>query len=130
MEIVSTAPDGDWVERCRLRLTLVPGEASELDYSPLDAGSLELEKLRRILDYLISVARGNGGSIEIPTGYQARLGDRLERADGAVFEVVGFTSDGQGVELVSNEPPMTLFVERQRLRVEFRRLLAASTGEP
>jgi len=130
VEIVSTAPDGEWVERCRLRLTLTAGEASELAYSPLDAGSLELEKLRRIVDYLTSVARGNGRSIEVPASYRARLGDRLERADGAVFEVVGFTSDGRAVELVSDAPPMTIFVERERLRVEFRRLLTAAPLEP
>lgn len=124
VEIVSTAPDGDWVESCRLRLTLAPGEPHELVYSPLDAGSLELDKLRRILDFLVSVARGDGGSLEIPAGYRARLGDRLERADGAVFEVVGFTSDGKAVELVSSSPPLTMYVERERLRIEFRRLVA------
>jgi hypothetical protein len=125
LEVVSTAPDGDWVDRCRVRLTLVPGTEREITYSPLDAGSLELEKLRRLVDFLVSVARRGAGSIEIPAGYSARPGDRLERADGAVFEVVGFTSDGRAVELVSNDPPVTMFVERERLRFEFRRLLGA-----
>lgn len=123
LEVVSTAPEGEWVERCQVRVTPRDARAYGISYAPLDAGSLELEKLRRIVDYLASLARDDGGSIEIPFGYRPRPGDLLERADGAVFRVVGFTSDNRAVELVSDSPPITVFVERDRVRAEFRRLV-------
>lgn len=124
LEILSVAPEGDWVERCRLVVSIDPEPAREVAYGRLDAGSLELESLRRLVEQLVTVARGDGGSVEIPASYRARLGDRLERADGAVFEVVGLTSDGKAVELASDQPPLTLFIEHGRLRAEFRRLLS------
>jgi len=124
LEVVTSGPDGDWVEGCRLTLLGEDGERRRIVYGRLDAGSLELEKLRRIVGELATVARDDGGSIEIPAGYRARRGDRLERADGAVFEVLGWTSDGKAVELQSDAPPLTLFVEATQIRVEFRRLLS------
>ncbi|MCM2269779.1 MAG: hypothetical protein NDJ75_06735 [Thermoanaerobaculia bacterium] len=129
VEVLSVAPDGDWVETCRLTLLVAGGGERQFAYGRLDAGSLELEKLRRIVEELGTAARDDGGSIDIPANYRARLGDRLERADGAVFEVVGWTSDGKAVELVSDAPPLTLFVEATQLRAEFRRLLSRR-GEP
>jgi hypothetical protein len=129
LEVMTFAPEGDWVEGCHLTFRGDDGAPRRIVYGRLDAGSLELEKLRRIVEELAAVARADGGSIEIPSGYRARLGDRLERADGAVFEVVGWTSDGKAVELQSDAPPLTLFVEAAQLRVEFRRLLSRR-GEP
>jgi len=125
VEVMAVGPEGDWIEHCRLRLELDPEEPRELGYGRFDSGSLELEKLRRILSDLVEVARDDGRSAEIPARYEPRRGDLLERADGAVFEVLGFTSDGRGVELVSDDPPITMFVDRDQIRVEFRRLVAA-----
>lgn len=124
LEIASTGPEGDWIERCVLGFDRGDGVLRSIGYGRLDAGSLELEKLRRIVGDLVEVARSDGGSAEIPASYRARRGDRLERADGAVFEVRGTTSDGKAVELVCDDPPLTMFVEIERVRVEFRRLLA------
>jgi hypothetical protein len=129
LDVLSVGPEGDWVERCVLGFDVGDGELRSIGYGRLDAGSLELEKLRRIVEDLVQVARGDGGSAEIPEAYRARLGDRLERADGAVFEVVGLTSDGKAVELACDDPPITLFVEHARVRAEFRRLVGRR-GEP
>jgi hypothetical protein len=129
LEIVSVAPEGDWVERCVLAFEDAAGNLRSIAYGRFDAGSLELEKLRRIVEYLAQLARADGGSVEIPESYRARLGDRLERADGAVFLVVGITSDGKAAELTSDDPPITIYVEQERMRVEFRRLLGRR-GEP
>lgn len=128
-EIVAHGPEGDWIDRCRLLVELEPEVRHELEYGRFDSGSLELEKLRRILADLAAVARGGGSSAAMPASYLPKLGDRLERADGAVFEIVGFTLDGRGVELVSNDPPLTIFVDRDDLRSMFQRLVPGQ-GEP
>lgn len=129
LDVLSVGPEGDWVERCVLGFDLGDGELRSIGYGRMDAGSLALETLRRIVEDLVQAARGDGGSVEIPEAYRARLGDRLERADGAVFEVVGLTSDGKAVELACDDPPITLFVEHARVRAEFRRLVGRR-GEP
>jgi len=123
-EVVARGPEGDWLDRCRLAVELEPGADHELEYGRFDSGSLELEKLRRILEDLIAVARTSGASGAIPASYEPRLGDRLRRADGAIFEVVGFTLDGRGVELISDDPPLTLFVDRENLRTLFESLVS------
>lgn len=128
-EVVAFGPQGEWLDRCHLRLALEPETVHELDYVRFDSTSLELEKLRRVIEDLVIVARGDGSSAEFPVSYTPRRGDRLERADGAVFEVMGFTSDGRGVELASDDPPLTVFIDRDELQTMFRRVLHRQ-GEP
>jgi len=127
VEIQSEGPAGEWIERCRLALE--PDEASSfsISYGRLDAGSLALEGLRRIVEDLVEVARNAGNSAEIPSSYVPQVGDRLVRADGAIFEIVSFTSDGKAIELRSDEPPITMYVERSGLRAEFVRRAPAET---
>ena len=43
----------------------------------------------------------------------------MRRADGELFEVVGFTSDGRGVELNDINQPVTIYVARADFRSVF-----------
>jgi len=123
LEVQSEGPVGDWVERCRLVLEPGSGTAFEISYGRYDSGSLALDGLRRIVEELVDLARQSVGSAEIPSGYVPRVGDRLERSDGAIFEIVSFTSDGKALEVRSDEPPLTLYIERSNVRREFVRLV-------
>jgi hypothetical protein len=123
-ESVARGPAGEWIERCTLELER-PGRAPErFEYERLAAGSFALERVRRLVEDLLDELRPALGSSEIPADYEPEIGDRLARADGALFEIVGFTLDGRGVELLGLDQPLTLFVERDQLRAQFARIAA------
>lgn len=116
------APTGEWTEQCHLELEPPGHEPLRFDYERYATGSLALEGLRRLIEDLYDELAGARRSAEIPASYRPAVGDRLERADGELFEVVAFTLDGKGVELVGVDQPITLFVERDRIREQFARL--------
>jgi hypothetical protein len=116
------APSGEWTETCRLELDRPGYDPLRVDYERYATGSLALDGLRRLIEDLGDELAGARASAEIPATYRPAVGDRLERADGELFEVVAFTLDGKGVELVGVDQPVTLFVERERIREQFARL--------
>jgi hypothetical protein len=123
VEREATAPSGDWTESCELDLEL-PGETRDVFYyQRYSSGSLALERVRNVLSDLREEVEKSVASAEIPPSYKPQPGDRLERADGAIFEVVGYTDDGKGVELSGIDLPLTLFVEKDKLAVVFVRLV-------
>jgi hypothetical protein len=122
IESATGAPDGDWSLACSLEVVL-DGLRHELRYGAFDVGGLALDELRRVVGDLLEQARAEAYSAEIPLSYRPAPGDRLERNDGLVFEVIGFTSDGKAIELTALDQPIQVFVERDKLRLEFRRLL-------
>jgi hypothetical protein len=120
-----TTVEGDWVERCQLEL---PDEAQvdpiRFRFGWHDTHSLALASLLRIVDDVASRARAELARSELPAGYRPAVGDRLARLDGEVFEVVGFTSDGNGVELTGLRQPITLYAPISDLRLSFARVVA------
>jgi hypothetical protein len=116
------APSGEWTEHCRLELDLPDSPPLRFEYDRYATGSLALDGVRRLIEDLFDELRDAVRSAEIPPTYRPVLGDRLERADGELFEVVAFTLDGKGVELLGVEQPITLFVEREKLREQFLRI--------
>jgi hypothetical protein len=56
---------------------------------------------------------------QLPPGYEPRPGDVLRRVDGALFEIVSFTADNLGVELVGLREPLTLYLPKGELGREF-----------
>ncbi len=129
--------EGDWVESCLLELDLPeapapdpagergrpsmesapasPGEGSG-GHSPLDRRfgrysslPLALSRVVQVADRLAQVAEKELPP-GLPPGYEPARGDVLERTDGAHFQVVGFTSDGKGVELEGVDNPLTVYV--------------------
>jgi hypothetical protein len=126
----TSGPSGDWVERCRLILERDPEPPAVFEYGHLDPPSLALEGVLRIVEELVEKVRRGGAESDIPPGYRPALGDRLERRDGVLFEVVGPTADGGMFELRGVDAPLTVYVERDRIRTEFVRLLRRAGDEP
>ena len=118
------APGGDWLEICELQITPLAGEAVELSYARYATGNLELDRLRKILDELVELARRASHSSGYPHDYVPEVGDLVERADGTRFEIVGYTSDGLGIELTSIDGLITLFIGRTEVRTYFPRFVS------
>jgi hypothetical protein len=114
---------GEWVERCELWLASGEGEPRRFRYGRLDTHDLALASLLRIVDELADRAATRTPASSLPADYQPRRGDRLERSDGAQFEVVGFTLEGDGVELRGRIDPLTIYVSRADLPRLFVRLV-------
>ena len=123
LESATGSPEGDWSLSCELEVVTRDGARHELRYGAFDTGGLQLDALRRVVGTLLELARAESYSAEIPAGYRPAPGDRLERGDGLVFEVIGFTSDGKAVELSAVDQPIQIFVERDKLRLEFLRVV-------
>lgn len=124
-----TTVEGDWVESCQLELR----RESQADpigfrFGRYDTHSLALASLLRIVEDIAERARAELARSELPAGYRPAVGDRLARLDGEVFEVVGFTSDGSGVELTGLGQPITLYAPISDLRRTFVRVVARRGG--
>ncbi len=113
---------GEWAERCVLELER-PGRTPErFVYERYSTGNLALDRVRRLIEDLFDEMKKSLGSSEIQANYRPAIGDRLERADGELFEVVSFTLDGKGVELEGVKQPLTIFVAKDKVRELFVRI--------
>jgi hypothetical protein len=108
--------EGAWVERCTLLVALDGRPARRLTFSRFDSLPLAVGTLVRLADEL--AARTLAVS-DLQPSYQPRVGDVLRRGDGVLFEVAGFTSDGQGLELRGVEQPLTLYLRPGDLQGQF-----------
>jgi hypothetical protein len=108
--------EGEWVERCSLHLALDGRPERIVGFSRFDSLPLAVATIVRVADEL---ATHTLATTDLPTGYRPRAGDVLRRADGVLFEVRGFTSDGQGVEMQGVEQPLTLYVRPEDLPAMF-----------
>jgi hypothetical protein len=122
-ELSGHGPSGEWTERCVLELDRADGVLERFDYERYSSGSLGLDRVRRLIEDLFDEMKDTLDSSEIPSTYRPVIGDVLERGDGELFEVVSFTLEGKGVELVGVEVPITIYLERDKLREMFRRIV-------
>ena len=109
-------PTGDWVARCSL--LVLQGSSSEplrFDYLDLSALPLALTRLVSLAGELEEVLRQRTTLGEIGFGYMPRVGDLLRRSSGDLYEVVGFTSDGSGVELQGVDSPLVEYLSRSEI---------------
>ncbi len=115
---------GDWVERCRLEVTL-PGEAPvAVFFVRYDSLSLSVGHLVRIAEDVLQAIRDAAPPSSLPPDYEPRAGDVLLRRDGQRFRVARPTGDGTGLEMAGLDQPVTLYVPRGALRAEFTELLS------
>lgn len=119
--------EGEWVERCRLELALPDTPSRTFAFGRYDSLPLPLSEVLRVLDDL-TFGLSARPPVELPAGYRARRGDLLRRIDGAVYQVVGATADGKGLELRGMTQPLTIYIPRDALRQEFIELLPPPTG--
>jgi hypothetical protein len=119
--------EGEWVERCRLDLALPDRPRRRFEFGRYDSLPLPLGQVLRVTDDLAAGLSARPPS-QLPAGYRPQRGDLLRRVDGAVYRVVGLTTDGKAVELTGMDQPLTLYVQRDALRQEFVELLPPYRG--
>jgi len=120
---VESAPVGEWVERCSFELRDERRENPlHFEFGRYGSHSLALASALRVVEDIASGASVESARPGLPAGYRPRAGDRLERTDGQLFEVVGLTADGKGVELIGVLQPLTLYLPIADLRQSFVRL--------
>jgi hypothetical protein len=113
--------EGEWVERCTLRLALDGAPERLISFGRYDSLPLQLAAIVRVADELAEKTRTTS---ELPAGYHARVGDVLRRADGVLFAVMGFTSDGAGIELQGVEQPLVVYVRPEDVPSQFEALVS------
>lgn len=115
--------EGNWIERCELKLQL-PGKPSQSyrfgHYDPLPLNLSRVVRIVKELEEKIQVLREAEGKQELPVDYEPRPGDVLKRLeDGALFRIVAFTGDSKGVELQGVDLPLQMFVPKDQMRQSF-----------
>ena len=113
--------EGEWVERCALRLALAGQPARSYTFGRYDSLALALASTVRLADEIALVALPLD---RLPPGYEPRPGDVLRRVDGVLFVVLRRTADGKGLELLGKEQPLVIFVRPEDLRAEFDALVS------
>ncbi len=114
---------GEWVEQCELTVALKPAAEKRFRYARFDSLPLGLARVTAIADELAAEAERQARMTGFPPRYRPRSGDRLERADGVLFEIVGHTGDGRGLELRGVEQPLVVYIDERALFDEFVRLI-------
>jgi hypothetical protein len=101
---------GEMISQCGLSLALPDRPHLFFRYGRFDVLPLSLETVRAVLGELETLARTRARHGGLPDGYQPHPGDFVRRTDGEIFEVIGLTADGHGVELSGVNQPVTIYV--------------------
>ncbi len=111
--------EGAWIEKCMLALQL-PGQPIQVfHFGRYDTLPLGISRVVQVAQDLAAKVPALKGDEELPHDYEPKEWDVLKRVDGYPYRVVGFTWDGQGIEMLGLEQPITLFVRKDQLRNEF-----------
>ena len=110
---------GEWISQCGLSMTLPDRPAEFFRYGRFDVLPHALETVRQVLGELETLARTRASHGALPEGYQPHPGDFVRRTDGELFEVIGLTADGHGVELNGIDQPVTIYVALADFRAVF-----------
>jgi hypothetical protein len=119
VDLPPAGPDAGWIDACVLSMELPDQAPVSFRYGQLDALPLALSPLVSIVEELDLRASSNQEGRSLGDSYTPRPGDVLLRKDGRLYEVVGPTSDGMGLELTGVEQPMTVYVLAEAIREEF-----------
>jgi hypothetical protein len=101
---------GEWISQCGLALALPEQARYFFRYGRFDVLPHALETVRAVLGELETLARTRASHGALPQGYEPQPGDFVRRTDGEIFEVIGLTADGAGVELSGINQPVTIYV--------------------
>ncbi len=113
-------PSSETLEQCRLRLELTHGEVTEYRFPKLVALPLALSRLITVIDDVVALADERSRAASgLPLDYEPRVGDVLVKRDGSRHRVVRVTADGGGVEIVSLESPLVIYLPMEGVRGEF-----------
>jgi hypothetical protein len=113
-------PQGDWIERCSLRLQIPGKELRSFEFGPFDPLQINFSHVLQIaqeLEKKVTVVKDRD---ELPANYDPRPGDVLKRiGDGLRFRIVAFTGDDKGIELEGIDQPLEIYIARGELRKKF-----------
>lgn len=118
-DLSTRGPAGSWVESCRLVVELPGRERETHRFRRYDTLSLAIARRVRIAEEMAELAEEVSRLSGLPPKYDARVGDVLERRDGAHFEIVRETGDRGGWELKGIDQPLTVLITKGALRQEF-----------
>jgi hypothetical protein len=111
--------EGEWVGQCVLRLALLDRSPADAAFHRLDSLSLGLQTAVNLGEELAGLVRQRAEFDGLPKGYQPHIGDFLRRADGEIFEVMGFSGDDRAVELAGLDQPILIYVPVEELSAVF-----------
>jgi hypothetical protein len=84
---------------------------------------LALADLVRMAEELAQRALESPMAGGLPADYAPRAGDLLVRVDEIEFDVVGWTSDGRGIEMRGKVQPLSMYLTSDELRRQFVRIV-------
>jgi hypothetical protein len=111
--------DGAWISRCLLSLQLPGRPRGDYFYSQLDSLPLNLSRVLRVVEELAARVPDLKQAARLPDDFLPKRGDILKRQDGELFRVMGFTTDGKGIELEGQDIPLALYLTPEQVRHDF-----------
>jgi hypothetical protein len=116
---------GNWVERCELRLQLPGKPLKTFRFGHYDPLGLNLSRVVHIAEELGEKVQLVKDADALPADYVPEVGDVLKRVgDGAVFRIVAFTSDKKGIELQGIDLPLEVYIPKDQVRQQFTSLVS------
>jgi hypothetical protein len=110
--------EGEWVEKCMLALHLPGGADQVFHFGRYDTLPLGLSRIVRVAEDMAAKVPDLNKE-ELPADYEPRRGDVLKRSDGNLYRVHGIADDKQGLEMQGVVQPLTIYIRRDQLRLEF-----------
>jgi hypothetical protein len=110
---------GQWIEKCVLALHLPDKPVQLFHFGRYDTLPLAVSRIVRVAEDVAAKVPDLKGSEELPAGYEPRVGDILKRIDGNLYAVHNVSEDKQGIELQGVVQPLTIYIRKDHLRLEF-----------
>ena len=112
--------EGNWVERCELRLQLPAKGLKTFRFGHYDPLGLTLSRVVHIAEELGEKVQLTKDADALPVDYVPEVGDVLKRVgDGARFRIVSFTSDKKGIEFQGIDVPLEMYLPKDQVRQQF-----------
>jgi hypothetical protein len=110
---------GRWIERCTLTLHLPDKEVQVFRFSHYDVLPLSVSRIVRVAEDMAAKVPDIKGSEVLPVSYVPRVGDVLKRVDGNLYAIHNVSEDKQGIELQGVVQPLTIYIRKDHLHLEF-----------
>ncbi len=112
--------DGENLVKCELRLSYNK-KKYRFTYLQLDTIDPALATAVAVVWQLKNLTSFSLSSL--PYKYKPKIGDLLLSKDGKKFKVVGYTSDGKGIELENVDSPLVIYLPIEEVKEYFVKLL-------
>jgi len=115
---LSSGVEGTWVEKCMLALHLPDKPIQVFHFGHYDTLPLSISRILRVVGDMAAKVP-DLKTEELPTDYEPHLGDILKRVDGNLYKIHGITEDKKGLELQGVHQPLTIYIRKEDLHLEF-----------